>query len=119
MAKTNTQKITVHNKFANTYRQIHVDGAYGGITPRALINLSFFAERVPIPKSSDFEIENNAIGKLIKNSDDTKTGVLREYEFGVYMSIEVAKSIVALLSAQIEQFEKLINEQQNAVNHIK
>jgi hypothetical protein len=114
---TTIPQITIHNKFASGYRQIHVDGAFGGITPRGLINLSFFAERVPIPKSSDFKIENNAIGALIENSADSKNGVLREYEFGVYMNPEVAKSIITMLSTQLELFENFVKDQQDATNN--
>ena len=46
--------ITIHNKISSDFREIHVDGAYGGLTPRGLINLNFYAERAPIPKSSEF-----------------------------------------------------------------
>lgn len=101
------KKITIHNKISGNYRQVHVDGAFGGITPRGLINLSFYAERTPIPKSSEFAIENNYFGTLLSNSDDSKNGVLREFEFGIYTDISVAKALIKLLSEKIEDFEKL------------
>jgi hypothetical protein len=100
------KKVTIHNKISNTYREIHVDGAFGGITPRGLINLSFYAERTPIPKSSEFKITDKRIGELIKNSSDSKTGILREFEFGIYTDINVAKSLIKLLTEKINDFEK-------------
>lgn len=102
------KKVTIHNKISGNYRQIHVDGAFGGITPRGLINLSFYAERTPIPKSSEFAIENNYFGTLLNNSEDSKTGVLREFEFGIYADISVAKAIIKLLTEKIDDFEKTV-----------
>lgn len=99
------KKITVHNKIANTYREIHVDGAFGGITPRGLVNLSFYAERTPIPKSSEFSIVDGKIGELITNSDDSKSGILREFEFGIYTDINVAKSLIKLITDKVKDFE--------------
>lgn len=107
--------IEIHNKISGTYRQVHVDGAYGGITPRGLLNLSFFAERVPIPKSTEFKLtDRGQVGDLIKNSADSKEGVLREFEFGIYFNIDVAKALVVLLSDKINQLEGLLKQQNDS-----
>lgn len=107
--------ITIHNKISANFREVHIDGAYGGATGRGLINLSFYAERAPIPKSSEFAIkEDNTIGELISNSADSKTGILREYEFGVYMDIAVAKALVTLLSDKIDFIETKVKELNDA-----
>jgi len=100
-------KITIHNKISHNYRQIHVDGAFGGITSRGLVNISFFAERSPIPKSSEYEIVENQLGPLLSNSDDSKSGMIREFEFGIYTDINVAKQLIEMLTKQVEIFEKL------------
>lgn len=105
--------IIIHNKISASFREVHVDGAYGGITPQGLVNLNFFAERTPIPKSSEFEItEEQKVGTLIKHSDDSKSGILREFEFGIYMNIQTAKSIVELLNTKIDMYESLLNNTQ-------
>ena len=106
-------KVTIHNKILNSYTIYHVDGAFGGVTPQGLINLSLFAERVPIPKSSDFEIlDDGKVGKLIQNSTDSKKGILREYQAGIYMDLAVAKSLVTLLNLKIKDLETVIQQEQ-------
>ena len=106
--------LTIHNKVSSNFREVHVDGAFGGITPQGLMNLSFYAERFPIPKSSNFKVENNKIGTLISNSEDSKKGILREYEFGIYMTAEVAKSLIILLSGKIVELEKMKKSENEA-----
>jgi hypothetical protein len=106
---TEKRTITIHNKISSDFKEIHVDGAYGGLTPRGLINLNFYAERAPIPKSSEFEITaTNTVGELLSNSSDSKTGILREYGFGIYMDIAVAKSIIELLNTKISEYENVL-----------
>ncbi|MBS1605308.1 MAG: hypothetical protein JST42_21770 [Bacteroidetes bacterium] len=103
--------LTFHNKISPNFREIHVDGAYGGITPKGFINLNFFAERFPIPKSSDFKISIGEQGKReahkLSDSDDSKTGILREYEFGIYVDLNTAKQLAAFLNTKIEELEKV------------
>lgn len=110
MEKDKFKKVTVHNKILPTYRSVHVDGAYGGITSRGLINISLFAERSPIPKSSVFQItEENQIGDFVKHSSESKEGIIREFEVGFYMDINIAKALNNLLSAKISEYETMSN----------
>ncbi len=102
------KKITIHNKISTNYKQVHADGAYAGITPRGLINISFYGERTPIPKASDFKItEDNQLGELISNSAESKSGILREFEFGVYLDVTTTKALITLLTDKIHEFEKI------------
>jgi hypothetical protein len=110
-----TGKITFHNKVSDNYRQIHVDGAFGGISPRGLIALSFYAERFPIPKATDFELnEQGIVGAKIQDSPDSKNGIIREFEIGIYMDITATKELHTFLGQKIEEFEKL--SKKNASN---
>ncbi len=103
-------KITVHNKISACYRELHVDGAFGGVTPRGFINLSFYAERQPIPKSTDIEItDEGLLGEAVVNSKDSKQGILREFEFGIYMDVHTAKSVLEFLKTKIEDLEQIVN----------
>ena len=111
--------ITVHNRVSNIYKAIHVDGAYGGITPRGLLNLSFYSERSPIPKSTDFALKGEVVGDKIQDSPESLTGILREYEFGIYMDIQAAKAIVTSLNSKINDLENIIKQTQNATTKDK
>jgi|APGre2960657468_1045069.scaffolds.fasta_scaffold17883_4 hypothetical protein len=104
------KKITFHNKISPQFRSIHVDGAFGGLSPRGLININFFSERFTIPKSTDFEVNGSAIGNKISDSPDSKDGVIREYDLGVYMDVEVAKKIIELLVAKVKEHDNLKNK---------
>lgn len=99
-----SQKVTIHNKISNSFRELHVDGAYGGITPKGLFNINFYAERLAIPKSSDFNIKGNSLIK-IADSEDSKDGIIREFETGVYMTIETANEFHKWLGEQLTKFE--------------
>lgn len=106
-------KITFYNKIGSTFRQVHVDGAFGGISPKGLLNLNFFSERFAIPKQTEYVIkEDNSLDK-IKDSDDSKEGVIREYEFGVLLNLEAAKRLEVLLQETIKELEKLENNNAN------
>lgn len=108
--------VTFHNKISNNFRQVHVDGAYGGITPPGLINLSFYAERLPIPKSSDYSLnEDFSLGEKLKDSEDSKQGVVREYEFGIYCDLKTATDIKNFLAERIADLQKALIEK-NDVN---
>jgi hypothetical protein len=113
--ETKLDQITFHNKISPNFRELHVDGAYGGITPRGFLNLNFYAERRPIPKSSDFKIiSESKVGDKIRDSDDSKTGILREYEFGIYMDVRTAKQLVKFLTSRIEEVESLMKNASDA-----
>ena len=107
--KEPVDNVTVHNKVSPFYKPVHVDGVYGGITPRGLLNVSFFSERFPIPKSTEFKLNHKSkTVTKVKDSDDSKNGILREYEVGVYMNLEAAKSLSKFLVAKIEELEKAL-----------
>lgn len=103
--KSKKKKVTVFNKISSGFRELHVDGAYGGVTPRGLFNMNFFAERMAIPKATDFEIENNQLRK-IADSEDSKNGIIREFEMGVYMTIHTARDIHKWLGEALDTFDK-------------
>jgi hypothetical protein len=112
--KAKINRVTFHNKISSNFREIHVDGALGGLTPKGLININFFAERFPIPKSTDFEILNgNSLGERLGDSSDSKDGIIREYEFGVYMDVDTAKELMNWLNEKIQQAEIIKSENAN------
>lgn len=100
--------VVIYNVKSSSYRQIHVDGASGGITPSGNLNLSFYGERAAIPKGTEYELSDE--GKIVKsvaNVDGSKDGIIREYEFGAYLSLEVCESLKRYLEGKIEELKKL------------
>lgn len=104
------KEITIHNIKSNQYRQVHTDGASAGITPTGFININFYSNRNVIPKGTIFELnEDGKLGKLVGTTKDSKTGIVREYDFGIHLDINTCKSIRNLLNEKIEEYDKLIN----------
>ncbi len=85
------------------YRTIYADGLIGGLTPTNSISLSFFATRGPIPKSALHKIgPNNLVDPIGIPSKESKTGIIREIEVGVYMNQQTAKDIYEFLKKILE-----------------
>lgn len=107
-AKKSKDSLIIHNIKNSNYRQIHVDGAHGGITPTGYINLNFYSQRGSIPKGTEFELNSNGqIGEAIKNIDGTKNGIVREFEIGVYMDIQTCESLKQFLELKIEEYREV------------
>jgi hypothetical protein len=88
------------------YREIHVDGALGGVTPRGKININFYAERLVIPRSETYNFEPGRLGDRIGVSADSKKGVMREIEFGIYVDLDTAKQLHKWLENKIISLEE-------------
>ena len=84
------------------YRNHHVDGAYGGLTPKGYINMLFYSERNVLPKVVEMEInESGKLGKTI--NIESKEGIIREVESGITFDLGTAISIKDWLSQMIEK----------------
>ena len=44
--KQTDNQIIFYNKISPNFKEIHVDGAFGGVTPKGDMNLNFYAERL-------------------------------------------------------------------------
>jgi len=111
----NPKKIEFHNKVNENFREVHVDGAHGGVTPRGFINANFYSERFPIPKSNILEFDEEA-NKFINSGigEGSKEGIVRHYEFGVYMDLKTAKEFYKFLGGKINELETIIKNEHNS-----
>lgn len=109
MAKNKkSNSVTIHNIKNSLYRQVHIDGAHGGITPTGFINVNFFSQRGVIPKGTEFEVNDEGqITRPIKDIEDSKHGIVREFEFGTYMDINTCISIKEFLDRKIEEYKSI------------
>jgi hypothetical protein len=100
--------IVIHNIKNSNYRQIHVDGAHGGITPSGFVNLNFYSQRGAIPKGTEFNIdETGNISEPIRDIEGSKSGIVREFELGVYMDINTCRNLKEFLERKIEEYNKV------------
>ena len=77
---------------SNSYRDIHVDGAFGGITTKGYVFMSIFSERNPIPTAITHRLkEDGTLGKEL--SREGRKCVLRTVESVLFMDIDTAESV--------------------------
>ncbi|WP_158860049.1 hypothetical protein [Lunatibacter salilacus] len=104
------REITIHNLKSNQYREVFSDGASLGITPSGYFYLNFFAQRNAIPKGMVFEAADNGdLGEMKSLTPDSKVGIVREYEFGLYIDIKTCESLKELLDQKIQEYQKIMN----------
>ena len=98
--------VEVNYQKSNFFRVIHVDGAFGGPSPRGLVNIAFYSERMPIPKKTEFELNAGTPG--VEKAVDVKGGIFREVEANMVMDIAVACSLYVWLGQKIIETGKQI-----------
>ncbi len=93
----------VHFLKSNSFKVIHADGAHGGISPKGLLNMSVFSERLPIPKKEIFKEEDG----VLKHFDRVgKEDLVREVEATILMDYPTMVMIRDWMTGQIKEFEK-------------
>lgn len=102
------ERITFHYVKSPQFRTVHADGIIGGVTPNGRnIHFATFAERAPIPQLTEVALElsaDGAVGKLGETVNQTgRSGIVRELDVDVVMSIAAAKALRRWLKVQIDK----------------
>jgi hypothetical protein len=101
------EKLRVEFVKGNLFRVVHADGAYGGITPRLDLFITFYTERFPIPKVLTFEMSPEGVpAKEVSSERESKEGVIRECEIGVVVDLPIAKSFLQWLTEKVAELEE-------------
>ncbi|MFC0263913.1 hypothetical protein [Fontibacter flavus] len=107
----NKREITIHNLKSKQYREVFTDGASLGITPSGYFHLNFFAQRNAIPKGMVFDVNDKGeLGEMKSLTSNSKTGIIREHEIGLYLDLKTCESLRELLDQKIEEYKKIINK---------
>lgn len=102
------RRVKFHFVKSSLFRVIHSDGVWGGLSPRGLMTLSFFNERLPIPQAVEHAITDGTLGDEVARHG--RDGIVREVEFEAIMTIEAAKSLRDWLDQHITKGEALVAE---------
>src|SRR5437016_14548966 len=93
------------------FRVVHVDGAFGGLTPRGELFVSIYNERHPIPTAIIHSVKaSGEIGEEIRSEREGRKATVREVEIGLQFELEVAKNFVDWFQKKINEAEKTIAE---------
>jgi len=97
---------------SNYFRVIHVDGAWGGVTPQLNIQMAVFNERSAIPKQMVQEIKSDGtLGQVMSEKTVVRDALVREVEADLVMNLQMAKNIIVWLQQRVGQIEALMSEQ--------
>ncbi|HEW79058.1 MAG TPA: hypothetical protein ENH34_03705 [Phycisphaerales bacterium] len=106
------QEIELHYLKRNNYRSFHVDGVFGGITPRGNIYMELFLERGPTPKKTIHQVNDDGLlGKEV--SREGKTGLIREIEAGLILDLATAEIVNDWLAKKIKTLKTAISAGEN------
>jgi hypothetical protein len=98
-------RIEIHFIKGNLFRVVHVDGVWGGVTPQLDLQMAFFSERTPIPRTIIQELGSDSAFHEVGR--EGKAGIVREVEVEAVMSLDVARSVAQWLQEKITQLEKV------------
>ena len=91
---------------ATGFRVVHVDGVFGGPTPRrGLFQIAFYNERWPIPKKVTHVLVADGAGRELQR--EGREAVFREVEFSAIMTEATARSLRDWLSRHLDKLEEL------------
>jgi hypothetical protein len=105
--------IQLHYIKSNFFRVIHLDGTFGGVSPRGNIHMAIFNDRQPIPRMIEHEITSD--GRLGEElSRDIRSGIVREVEADVIMDLNAARSLREWLTGKITDLEERLQAEQSS-----
>jgi hypothetical protein len=108
---SNKHEVPVKYVKSNFFRVIHADGAWGGISPRGDIHMSFYNERGALPDSGVITVGDE--GKIVKPEAVQSSGSLvREIECDVVFDLVTAVGFRKWLDNKISEMNQLIKQAQ-------
>ena len=100
--------IPFHYVKSNFFRVVHGDGVYGGVTPRGLLAMNFFSERLPIVERMVYRVdEGGVLGEEVRLQRMQKDGVVREIEVEVMLDLANTEALIAWLGDRVTELRQL------------
>ena len=99
------EHFTFRYVYPDDLRDLYVNGAWGGLTPRKEVNIHFFSERQPIPKAITHAVnDDNTLGEIV----DKKLGgnAVRLIQASLVMNLETAISVRDWLNRMIKNAQE-------------
>ena len=104
------KEVSFRYVFPGDLRDLYVNGAWGGITPRGELYLHLYSERQPVPKTTVHEIASD--GSLgAETGRETGGDVVRIVQTSVVMKVETARLLRDWLDERIDRMENMFTRQ--------
>lgn len=107
------ERISFHFLKSTQHRVIHVDGAFGAVTPHGLVSVSLFSERFPIPVEETHSLIGDGSLKAEAENVKGKTGIVREIDVTAILSPDIARRIADWLINRANDAERLAKQVQD------
>lgn len=108
MAEEASTRVVFDYLPSNLFRIVHVDGAFGGITPRGGLFVSLYSERPPIPTRMVHALtDDHQLGEEIREQRQVGDAIVREVEVGVMMDEAVARALNVWLAQKLAEIDQL------------
>lgn len=108
-SKGKKRTLEFHFKKSANHRTYHVDGAFGGLTPRGGIYVDFYVEHLPTPQVITQVVgSDGTLGQEVGRA--SKEGIIRDIECGITMDIHAAKAFRDWLDRKIVELDSLLDK---------
>jgi hypothetical protein len=102
-------------KFRSDYNPVYINGAYGGVSPRGELIVSFYLERAPVPNCEKRELiatpEGIKVGEIpIMEPTNYDHTLVRFVEAGIVMNLDTAESVANWILEKVRQQRDQIQE---------
>lgn len=94
---------------SSNFRVIHVNGFFGGMSPRGELQMALFSERWPIPSKIVNEITDTGKQGAELNRK-VRDAVVREVEVQAMMTLDTAKHLQSWLNGKIAEMEQTLSK---------
>lgn len=94
---------------SNSFRVIHVDGAWGGLRPDLNFHLNLYSERYSIPKSVTIEYDPEKLTVEQTVDVESRECVIREVEICALFDLATAKSLRDWLDDHLQKAEERLS----------
>ena len=100
--------------FPADLRELHVNGAYGGVVPDGSIRMGVYSERRAIPNCEKRVIKpDGTLAEIIEK--EQKYDAVRIVQANLVLNVETAKSFVRWLNEKIEAYEEFQKKAQGTL----
>lgn len=104
------QSLTINYLKSSDFREVACDGVLGGPTPTGNLWLAFYTERFPLPRIVRHKLKSIEGAYAIDDEVpaepvESREGIIRNVEFGLYMSVATAEQLHAWLGRTIESLK--------------
>jgi hypothetical protein len=102
------KKITYEYRHANDYRPEVVNGIWGGLSPRGLIEMNFFTEHKDLPIRTTHSLsEDGKLEGTAETRDPSVDVLIRVFKQGIVVDLSTAESIYNWLGEKIKVLKKV------------